>query len=73
MCSCCDETIDFESFIWYKELKDDRYFEFNTYLACCKDKVGIVVDWYNNEEYNEVVEIIELAGHKMNVIKGYVK
>ena len=73
-CSCCDESIDFESVKWYKELNEDGgSFKFNSYLDCCKDKIGIVVDSYDNEEYNEVVEIVDIGGHKINRIKGYVK
>jgi hypothetical protein len=73
-CSCCDETVDFESNVWYKELEEGGcYFKFNTYLSCCKDKIGIVVDSFDDEEYYQVVKIVELGGHKMNQIKGYVK
>ena len=71
-CSCCDETSESDSFVWYKELQEnEKYFEPQTYLDCCKDKVGVVIDWFNLEDYERTTGFSTLFGVKVRYISGY--
>lgn len=71
-CACCDGASQ-EVTTFYKELQPDNTLSFNTYLTCCQEKVGKVVDWYSWEEYNKVTGNFSFGGYKVNKIKGYVK
>lgn len=71
-CSCCDETSEVDSTIWYKELQDnEKYFEFQTFLECCKDKVGTVVGWCNLEDYEKTTGYENQYGIRIRKIAGY--
>jgi hypothetical protein len=73
VCSCCDETTEAESTVWYKELgSDGGSFGFQTYLECCKGKVGIVIDWYNVEDYEKTIGYINVGGRSIRQIAGYI-
>lgn len=71
-CSCCDEAIESDSVLWYKELQDNgKYFEFQTFLECCKDKVGSVVGWCHDEDYHRTTGYVKVGGVMIRTIAGY--
>lgn len=70
-CACCDgKSVEVNSF--YKELEGNN-FGFQTYLDCCKDKVGQVVDWYPLEKYQKIIKKENYHGIVLNRISGYQK
>lgn len=69
-CSCCDgPTI--QTKLFYKELETDSHFGFQTYLDCCKDQVGDIVDWYSFEDYKKVTKKENFHGIVLTHIAGY--
>lgn len=71
-CSFCDETSEKDSTVWYKELQENqKYFEFNTYLECCKDKAGVVIGWCNIEDYEKTTGFENFGGVLVRNITGY--
>lgn len=70
-CACCDGATK-EVTLFYKVLEANNQLSFQTYLPCCKDKVGTVVDWYSWEDYNQVIEVKKIQGFNINQIKGYI-
>lgn len=69
-CSFCDGESE-ETSIFYKECIG-TYFSPETYLKCCLEKVGKVVDWYSLEEYEKCTGKIGVAFIEIKKIKGYV-
>jgi hypothetical protein len=54
-CSHCDTGEGVDTDIWY-EVKDPTPYSvemFARYLPCCLQKVGVVVDWQEQEEKDE--------------------
>lgn len=67
-CACCDSN-SVETKKFYKE-KEGNYLSFNSYLDCCKDKVGKVVDWVDLDEYQRPIGKYRIYGKAINIIKG---
>ena len=72
-CHHCDRNMH-EVKVFYKELMDDGFhFKRATYLDCCLDKIGVVIDDYCWEKYNEITESDDHNGVPIHRIFGYKK
>jgi len=55
-CSRCDSYVDKDTNIWYKIQDPQNHIEmYQVYLECCLDKVGIVVDWEEKNEFTKKI------------------
>lgn len=69
-CACCDgESKEVNKF--YKKI-DGQFLSFESYLDCCKDKVGEVIDWVDWSDYNKAEKYSYSMGHKIKHIKGLI-
>jgi hypothetical protein len=68
VCACCDSTSVMTN-KFYK-VKEGNFLSFWSYLDCCKDKMGTVVDWVDLDEYQKPIGKYKIYGKSINIIKG---
>lgn len=70
LCACCDSVFK-EVKTYYKVIGVNNALSFQSYLDCCKNRIGNVVDWDEEDEINKIVKYELYGGQVVGKIKGY--